>query len=214
VLRSNALQHRPERAARAVGDCCRLHRGSRAGRADRHEHHRALAAPAPRSPARRPGGRPRSHSAAGQGAFTLTLLILFNILEPAGWRIGLCFVSRTSRWAAPSASSSVCLFWPRGAGAALGTALAEAYARLRALPRGRSGFRDGTLRRVRAVPAGPGRRSDAAAAAARRLDDAFRGYLAERGAKPVPLAEVTSLVNGVAGLPPRRRRRVGSLATR
>ena len=39
-----------------------------------------------------------------------------------------------------------------------------------------------------------------AAAAARRLDDAFRGYLAERGAKPVPLAEVTSLVTGVGGL--------------
>ena len=39
-----------------------------------------------------------------------------------------------------------------------------------------------------------------AAGAARRLDDAFRGYIAERGAKPVPLAEVTSLVTGVGGL--------------
>ena len=39
-----------------------------------------------------------------------------------------------------------------------------------------------------------------AAATARRLDDTFRGYLAERGAKPVPLAEVTSLVTGVGGL--------------
>ena len=39
-----------------------------------------------------------------------------------------------------------------------------------------------------------------AAAASRRLDDAFRGYLAERGSKPMPLAEVTSLVTGVAGL--------------
>ena len=42
--------------------------------------------------------------------------------------------------------------------------------------------------------------ADRAAAAARRLDDAFRGYLAERGAKPVPLAEVTGLVTGVGGL--------------
>jgi hypothetical protein len=39
-----------------------------------------------------------------------------------------------------------------------------------------------------------------AAAAARRLDDTFRSYLAERGAKPVPLADVTSLVTGVVGL--------------
>jgi hypothetical protein len=39
-----------------------------------------------------------------------------------------------------------------------------------------------------------------AAAASRRLDDAFRTYLAERGAKPIPLAEVAGLVTGVAGL--------------
>ena len=39
-----------------------------------------------------------------------------------------------------------------------------------------------------------------AAAAARRLDDTYRGYLTERGAKPIPLAEVTGLVTGVAGV--------------
>ena len=39
-----------------------------------------------------------------------------------------------------------------------------------------------------------------AASASRRLDDTFRGYLAERGAKPVPLEDVTRLVNGVAGI--------------
>jgi hypothetical protein len=39
-----------------------------------------------------------------------------------------------------------------------------------------------------------------AAAAARRLDDTFRSYLAERGAKPLPLAQVTTLVTGVAAV--------------
>ena len=39
-----------------------------------------------------------------------------------------------------------------------------------------------------------------AAGASRRLDDTFRGYLAERGSKPVPLEDVTRLVNGVAGI--------------
>jgi hypothetical protein len=39
-----------------------------------------------------------------------------------------------------------------------------------------------------------------AAAAAQRLDDAFRTYLAERGPKPFALAEATGLVTGVAGL--------------
>ena len=39
-----------------------------------------------------------------------------------------------------------------------------------------------------------------AAAAARRLDDTFRGFLAERGAKRPPLADVTGLLSGVVGL--------------
>jgi hypothetical protein len=50
------------------------------------------------------------------------------------------------------------------------------------------------------APAAPAGDAFRAAAAARRLDDAFRTYLAERSAKPVPLAEVTRLVTGVAGL--------------
>jgi hypothetical protein len=50
------------------------------------------------------------------------------------------------------------------------------------------------------TPAAPTEEATRAAAASRRLDDAFRSYLAERGAKPVPLAEVTSLVTGAATL--------------
>ena len=51
-------------------------------------------------------------------------------------------------------------------------------------------------------PALPALASDTAraAAASRRLDDAFRTYLAERGAKRLPLADMAGLVNGVAGL--------------
>jgi hypothetical protein len=92
------------------------------------------------------------------------------------------------------------LFWPSGAAAALGTALADAYA-------------DGAHYLAAAVSFGMGRcdasapslpaptaEATRAAAAARRLDDTFRGYLAERGAKTVALAEATGLVNGVAAL--------------
>jgi hypothetical protein len=46
----------------------------------------------------------------------------------------------------------------------------------------------------------PAAQASGAAAASRRLDDAFRGYLAERGSKPIALAQVTALVNGVSGL--------------
>jgi hypothetical protein len=39
-----------------------------------------------------------------------------------------------------------------------------------------------------------------AAASSRRLDDTFRSYLAERGAKPLALSRVSSLVTGVVGV--------------
>jgi hypothetical protein len=51
-----------------------------------------------------------------------------------------------------------------------------------------------------APPDAPMLESRQAAAAARRLDDAFRNYLAEHGSKPVPLADTTTLVTGVVGL--------------
>jgi Fusaric acid resistance protein-like len=136
---------------------------------------------------------------AGQAAFTLTLLILFNILEPAGWRIGLVRIEDVALGGAVSLGVGV-LFWPRGAAAALGNALAEAYADsaryLAAAVEFGLGICDhGTPSRPQ-----PADEAGHAAAAARRLDDTFRGYLAERGAKPVALAEVTGLITGVAGL--------------
>jgi len=137
--------------------------------------------------------------AAGQAAFTLTLVFLFNIIQPAGWRVGLLRVEDIALGCAVSIAVGL-LFWPRGAGAALRQALADAYI-------------DGVDYLARAVEFGMGRcdqtasslatpveDANRAAAAARRLDDAFRGYLVERGAKPVPLAEMTSLVTGVGGL--------------
>lgn len=88
------------------------------------------------------------------------------------------------------------LFWPRGATGALRGALAEAYAECAAYlrtvaERGTAADRS----RQAAEPA-----ASRAAAAARRLDDAFREYLAERGRKRLSLAEVASLLPGVAGL--------------
>ncbi len=131
--------------------------------------------------------------AAGQAAFTLTLLILFNIIAPEGWRIGLVRIEDVVIGSAVSLAVGL-LFWPRGASSALGKALAAAYvdsARYLA-----AAVRFGT------TPAHPSPAAEAvqAAAASRRLDDTFRTYLAERGMKPAPLAEVTSLVTGVVGL--------------
>ena len=137
--------------------------------------------------------------AAGQAAFTLTLLILFNILAPEGWEIGLVRIEDVALGGAVSLAVGL-LFWPRGAGAALGQALADAYADSADYLAGAVRFGIGRCDSLAAAVPAPTDAATRAAAAARRLDDTFRGYLAERGAKPVPLAEVTSLVTGVVGL--------------
>jgi hypothetical protein len=137
--------------------------------------------------------------AAGQAAFTLTLLILFNILAPAGWRIGLVRVEDIALGGAVSLVVGL-LFWPRGAGAALGRALAEAYLESSRYLARAVAYGAGLGDRDRPRPAPPSDEAARAAAAARRLDDTFRGYLSERGSKPIPMAEVTSLITGVVGV--------------
>ncbi len=132
---------------------------------------------------------------AGQAGFTVTLLILFNIVSPAGWQVGLVRVEDVAIGCAVSLVVGA-LFWPRGAAGALRRALAEAYAQCAAYLRTaaeRGTVVDGSAQEVAAA-------GSRAAAAARRLDDAFREYLAERGNKRLSLAEVASLLTGVAGL--------------
>jgi hypothetical protein len=137
--------------------------------------------------------------AAGQAGFTVTLLILFNLLVPEGWRLGLVRVEDVAIGGAVSLAVGL-LFWPRGAGADLGRALGRAYI-------------DSSSYLAEAVSYGvacceakapksppPTVMAQQASASARRLDDTFRGYLTERGAKRVPLADVSKLVTGVAGV--------------
>ncbi|MFD5544680.1 FUSC family protein, partial [Streptomyces sp. NPDC127079] len=132
--------------------------------------------------------------AAGQAAFTVTLVVLFNIGHDPSWHVALLRVQDIALGCAVSVVVAV-FFWPRGARAAVHRALAEAY--------------DDSARYLgdavdyalgHSTPTDPGPQSRAAAASARRLDDAFRSYLAERGAKPLSLACTTTLVTGVVGL--------------
>ena len=137
--------------------------------------------------------------AGGQAAFTLTVVILFNILQPTGWRVGLVRIEDVALGVGVSLVVGV-LFWPRGAAPALRQALAQAYADGAGYLAGT--VRSGTSRGDPNTPALPALAGDAAraAAASRRLDAAFRTYLAEHGAKPFPLADVAGLVTGVVGL--------------
>jgi len=137
--------------------------------------------------------------AAGQAGFTLTLVILFNILQPTGWRVGLYRIEDVAIGCAVSVGVGL-LFWPRGAAAALGAALRQAFAHSASYLEAVVQY--GTERRDRSVQSLPSVETEqtAAAAASLRLDDAFRTYLAERSAEPIPLADVTALVTGVANL--------------
>ena len=137
--------------------------------------------------------------AAGQAAFTLTLLVLFNLLVPVGWRIGLIRIEDVAIGSAVSLAVGL-LLWPRGAGAGLGRALSRAYLDSVRYLAGAVEYGIACCDASAAQSGPPRERALEAAAAARRLDDTFREYLIERGPKPIPLAEVTTLVTGVAGV--------------
>ncbi|MEU6366775.1 FUSC family protein [Streptomyces sp. NPDC046931] len=137
--------------------------------------------------------------AAGQAAFTVTLVILFNIGHQPNWHIALLRVQDIALGCAVSVLVGL-LFWPRGAAAAIDRALAAAYTDSARYLSGAVKDAVGRCGTGPAPAADPQRERRQAAAAARRLDDAFRGYLAERGPKPVALAPMTTLVTGVVGL--------------
>jgi len=137
--------------------------------------------------------------AAGQAAFTILLVLLFNLIAPSGWTVGLIRIEDIALGCAVSLVVGL-LFWPRGAAASLRQALAEAYREsVRYLG---ATVAYGLARCETNAEEHPEPRQQAlrAAAAARRLDDAFRTYLGERGSKQRPLAEVSASVGGVAGV--------------
>ena len=128
--------------------------------------------------------------AAGQAGFTLVVIILFNIIEPVGWKVGLTRIEDVAIGCAVSIVVGL-LFWPRGATAALGRALADAFVM-------NSGYLADAVDHLtttnRQVDTRAGQR--ASHVAYLRLDDAFRQFLAERGAKVVPVEVVARLFTG------------------
>ncbi|MGW7424055.1 FUSC family protein [Streptomyces sp. NPDC054813] len=132
--------------------------------------------------------------AAGQAAFTVTLVVLFNIGHDPNWHVALLRIQDIALGCLVSILVAV-FFWPRGAQAAVHKALAQAYEDSARYLGGAVDYALGHRH-----PADPDPQSREAAASARRLDDAFRSFLAERGAKPLSLACTTTLVSGVVGL--------------
>ncbi len=122
----------------------------------------------------------------GQAAFTVTVVVLFNLLAPAGWQIGLLRIQDVALGCAVSLVIGI-LFWPHGAAAVVGDDLADA-------------FRRGSAYLTQAVDWALGLRPDepdtaiAAVTAGLRLDDALRGFLAEQGAKRLSKDDLWRLV--------------------
>ena len=128
--------------------------------------------------------------AAGQAGFTLVVLLLFNLIQPSGWKVGLVRVEDVAIGFAVSIAVGL-LFWPRGASALMRKSLAAAYARS-------ADYVAATLHAlvVGGDPAAPEQAAQAAGAATDRLDDAFREYLGERSAKRMDVESVATLVAG------------------
>jgi uncharacterized membrane protein YccC len=132
--------------------------------------------------------------AAGQAGFTVMVIILFNILVPAGWKVGLVRLEDVALGCAVSVVVGL-LFWPRGATAAFGQALCDAY---------RTGSRALMAAVDRLVSPGldmPMQQADSQSMASYHLlEEAYRQFLAERGAKVIPLSTATHLLTGAARL--------------
>lgn len=156
------------------------------------------------------GYAPRAISfAAGQGAFSLVVLVLFNLLAPAGWRVGLVRVEDVAIGAGVSLLAGV-LIWPRGATAVLREAVGATYTCA-------AGYLDATIDALLG-PAGDGVRGGddmhvslelaarEATDAAQLLRETVRDYLAERGSAHGSLDDATVLIAGAS-----RARRVAGL---
>src|SRR5271169_914721 len=124
--------------------------------------------------------------AFGQAAFTIVVVVLFNLLVPAGWDVGLLRIEDVAIGCLVSLVVGI-VFWPRGAASVVGDDLADA-------------FRSGATYLRQSVDWALGDRTEppdlgpTAVTAGIRLDEALRGFLAEQGAKHLSKPDLWMLV--------------------
>ena len=116
---------------------------------------------------------------ASQAAFTIILIIVFNLISPAGWQVGLVRIEDVAVGAGISVVVGL-LLWPSGARRELGRAMAGFY-------RAVVGYLDQAFDRVlgleRAGSVDPARRL--AIQARDRAGEAFDAFLNEKAASPL-----------------------------
>lgn len=137
---------------------------------------------------------------AGQAAFTIVIVILFNLLNPVGWSVGVVRIEDVAIGCAISLVTGF-LFWPRGAADVLRESIGGAYETA-------AHYLDTTIASMLGV-----RKSEPiepvaieASEAALRLDETVREYLAESGSARRDLDALARLVGGAT-----RVRRVARL---
>jgi uncharacterized membrane protein YccC len=129
---------------------------------------------------------------AGQAMFTMMVLIIFNLIAPSGWQVGLIRVEDVVVGASVGIVVSV-LLWPRGATASVSKAIDAAYAV------GSTYLRAAVGRVIRgaseAATDGVIALGYDAMSASRTLDDAVRQYLSESGGSTDRRAPVIRAAN-------------------
>jgi Fusaric acid resistance protein-like len=129
---------------------------------------------------------------AGQAAFTMMVLINFNLIVPTGWQVGLIRVEDVVVGAMVGIVVSL-LLWPRGATAAVSKAIEEARAvgakfLKAAVLRVTRGASEDATDRVVAL-------GHEALSTSRTVDDAVRQYLSESGGTTELRAPVVRAAN-------------------
>jgi uncharacterized membrane protein YccC len=135
--------------------------------------------------------------AAGQAAFTMMVLIIFNLIAPTGWRVGLIRIEDVVVGCLVGVVVSL-LLWPRGATASVSAAVTAAcdvgsrYLRAAVLrvTRGTSEETDDAVTALGHQTLG----------ASRTLDDAVRQYLSESGGATDARAPIVRATNRVTRL--------------
>src|ERR1700682_779768 len=111
--------------------------------------------------------------AASQAAFTINLIVIFNLISPAGWQVGLVRIEDLAVGAAISVVVGL-LLWPRGARRELARSVAGFYRVVIA-------YVDRAFDRVLGfAPAGPDPARRSVIQAAARAGEAFDAFLNER----------------------------------
>ena len=132
--------------------------------------------------------------AAGQAAFTVVVLVLFNLIAPSGWRVGIVRFEDVAAGTLVSLLVGL-LIWPRGAGSILREAIGVAYVTS-------ARYLDATITAL--IGGGDPAAADLAGReafdSAQLLDTAVRDYLANRSVEPGRLRDLTVLTSGASRL--------------